>query len=294
MKNLILSYLVRFCILSVLVTGCTIIESVSTTPSPSNTPTLVAEPSATPKTPSPTASPQATLSPEEAQEFIINLLETNGGCELPCLWGIYPGVSTVAETTAFFRVFTPEFYFTESGFAVFMDLPEYLTPDVAAINFFTSKGMISHILSYSIQGAGIFQLPFILTHYGQPEEVWVQTFSPNLGESRVSFSVIAFYGKQGFAADWQGSGIVVGKMIHGCINNQPSLNTWFPSPDISTISDTSRLFDPILPGGSLRLLEASGMDEVTFYESFKDVQGAVCLDTPMNLWLGVYGQTPSP
>jgi hypothetical protein len=39
----------------------------------------------------------ATLDSEEAQKLVQKLLENNGGCKLPCWWGITPGKTTWAE-----------------------------------------------------------------------------------------------------------------------------------------------------------------------------------------------------
>lgn len=53
-------------------------------PSPSSSPTLTR----TPVTPVPT------LPPKEQNAYLLNLIETNGGCELPCFLGIQPGISS--------------------------------------------------------------------------------------------------------------------------------------------------------------------------------------------------------
>ena len=71
-------------------------------PSPAATllPTLTPRPTWTPSptwTPIPTRTPTATplpfptLESAEMQSFIAEMLSTNGGCELPCWWGITPG-----------------------------------------------------------------------------------------------------------------------------------------------------------------------------------------------------------
>lgn len=57
-------------------------------------PTATTEPTATPL-PSPTVTP--TLSEEEALAYYQELFRDNGGCELPCWWGISPGVTTEEE-----------------------------------------------------------------------------------------------------------------------------------------------------------------------------------------------------
>jgi hypothetical protein len=43
----------------------------------------------------PTITPAPTLTVEEESEFLRELMATNGGCELPCWWGIMPGETKV-------------------------------------------------------------------------------------------------------------------------------------------------------------------------------------------------------
>ncbi len=283
---------------SLVLIGCSLVttKSFPSTPTPSQTQTISVEPSLVFETVTPTLTPQPTLPIEKVKEKILNLLETNGGCQLPCWWGIVPGETSVQEVLSFFEPFASEIFVEDTGVAVFIwETPEEISPgNEISFDFLVSAGIVSHIDVHGIQGADLFRLPLVLTNYGQPNEIWIRTFSPNPGENTVPFSVIAFYGNQGFVAYWQGSGDVRGNIIHGCIESSPSLYLWSPDPNISTIIDTTKLFDPILPGGALRLTEASGMNEETFYNSFRGFGGPVCLDTPKSLWLGVYGQTPSP
>ena len=75
-------------------------NNIGFTPSPipsemlTNTPTALATITATPTA-------IFTLSPQEQDlqhAGIVGLLENNGGCELPCFWGVTPGQSTLDES----------------------------------------------------------------------------------------------------------------------------------------------------------------------------------------------------
>jgi hypothetical protein len=68
---------------------------------PSPTPTLRPSPTARP-TQTPTITPYPTLEPEEKRTFVLEMLSSNGGCELPCWWGIVPGETGWEEMRAFF------------------------------------------------------------------------------------------------------------------------------------------------------------------------------------------------
>lgn len=60
------------------------------TPQPSSTMTLVPQSSPTPTN---TLVPVPTLLPKEQEAYLLDLINTNGGCELPCFFGINPGES---------------------------------------------------------------------------------------------------------------------------------------------------------------------------------------------------------
>ena len=85
------------------------VSTVTTSPSP--TATYTAIPSATPSptstrvplpTPTPSPTHYPTLESEAKLEFIVKMLRNNGGCKLPCWWGITPGKTKWHELTAYF------------------------------------------------------------------------------------------------------------------------------------------------------------------------------------------------
>ena len=112
---------------------------------PAETPTPTLAPTLTPtvtntllptKTPSPTVAqswtPPPKLSQEEANELLLELYETNGGCEMPCWWGIVPG-ETPWETAL--ELLLPigwigEPFIYEKGilYRIYIDVPEDFEP----------------------------------------------------------------------------------------------------------------------------------------------------------------------
>jgi hypothetical protein len=62
----------------------------------SSTRTLM--PAPTPKPPTPTVPPSPTLVPtltaDQEQALVLDLLQNNAGCRLPCWWGFTPGKTT--------------------------------------------------------------------------------------------------------------------------------------------------------------------------------------------------------
>lgn len=72
------------------------------------------------KTTEPTASP--TLTAEETLRFIEQMQRINGGCRLPCWWGITPGITTLDEAR---QVFTPLRHYRSTRGIVGFSYPDY-------------------------------------------------------------------------------------------------------------------------------------------------------------------------
>jgi hypothetical protein len=53
----------------------------------------------------PTPSPEPTLTNADAKNLVINLLQNNGGCQLPCIWGITPKKTALQDTVNFVTIF---------------------------------------------------------------------------------------------------------------------------------------------------------------------------------------------
>lgn len=144
----------------------TLIPKITNTPRPTN---------------SPTWTPVPTLPRDEAFEALINLYRDNGGCQLPCWWGIHPGKTTwesaheilapLGPTWQFIVNETLDVYTFEFDVPKNMDLLEYLESDlwvkdglIRAISLNTS--WIEEDFDYSLSG--------ILNIIGQPEEIWIK------------------------------------------------------------------------------------------------------------------------
>ncbi len=117
----------------------------------------------------------STLSEEAATQNLIELLETNRGCELPCWWGIVPGETNVDSI---------ESTFVPLGFDWDRDYEELAdnTPYLAYIDLTTNDKLVQSILVYG--GAGEetydrneawrpYSISRVLERLGLPENVYV-------------------------------------------------------------------------------------------------------------------------
>jgi len=183
-------------------------------------PTITPRPSAT-STPSPTATasptitstPVPTLTADKMQALVRKMLQDNGGCELPCWWGFTPGKTAWQVAENFFlshgkkigeydnsqvTVYTVDFYIPNHGSRINQD---YYTINGDVIDVIIARAVPAvhdEQLDYGdAQLAGdwsLYMLPQMLTTYGQPSEVLLETFTgtPDGGRPPFSFRTFAW------------------------------------------------------------------------------------------------------
>jgi hypothetical protein len=295
----------------------TISVTYSPTPSPtatvqaSSTPTSTSTPMPLPtntQTPRPTATstltPFPTLMPEAALTLVEELLETNGGCQLPCWWGITPGETQWADIWPFLLSFAKRADRLENTppsiahYELAFFLPGALN-DEFLVNLTVENGVIETIILWEPPS---YSLPSILAAYGAPDEVWIAARRPIMpDEPYLAMELILLYSRLGFTVLYDEEEFVEGDYVYACYQaleypHYPSLYIWSPGREIGTLTEVEAEIYPIglyvLP-----LKDATGLDIEAFYETFKDPNNTTCLETLAKLWptyLGWPDGTPTP
>lgn len=269
------------------------------TPTPTNTQTPIPtlEPTAT-ETPAVIATPQGT----NAQEQVLWLFETNNNCQLPCWWGMIPGQTTWDAAKQFLETFVSNIQSVSGpqlvNYSPVIPLPSeaYEINNEYASNMYpiytVRNGIVEEILTEVSIGdtppgyLAPYLLPTFLTAIGPPSEVWLFTYSSPFEENDLPFIVVLSYPEKGILALYSDNGVREGEDVRGCPQEDPVsiLKLWDP--------DMNLTFELIKSGSSsigadrdyVALEEATGMDAVTFYETFKNPDNTLCLETPANLW----------
>ena len=258
----------------------------------------------------PTVHPTATETPApiptvpglDVNQQVLWLLETNNGCQLPCWWGITPGQTTWDVTEKFFGTFISNIQSTSSSqsinYSPVIPLPSevYEIGNAYAGNTYpiytVRDGIVEEILTEVSIGdtppgyLSLYVLPTFLTTYGQPSEVWLFTYRSPFEENDLPFIIILSYPEKGIIALYSDNGERQGDLVRGCPQENPVaiLKLWSP--------DLNLTFEQIKRGSSaigadrdyLSLEEATGMNVMSFYETFKNPENITCLETPANLW----------
>ena len=287
-----------------------------------NTPTVryTITSSPIPATPSPTGitpepAPSQTLMPTlnatQRVETFRELLETNGGCRLPCWWGIVPGQSTWDETqdqlshlgwqdvaTSLDSGATMHDTYVSGGFNIeVMDIYDNQSSEIFNIISLVERTNIIesiHIQSLGWPNPPVFNILWkaympreILRTYGEPDRVWLYT-DPILMGDRHSYDLWLIYDQLGFILKYNGLLQISGENFRICISNSgeqiTTLKLHLQSPEDPTPLELMGNLVSFEDRGILSIEAATELTKKEFYEMLTQSDESVCFDTPMSVW----------
>lgn len=272
--------------------AATIVTRTPTFSPPTHTPlpptqTAAATPSQAPSpSPSPTQTwtPQPTLPPEEAQALVLNLIADNGGCRLPCWWGITPGVTSWEKARSFLETFAIQILTLNENFygVTIKNLPESISEGAIGANIFVKDDIVQ-----TIRTTIYYPLSEMLQIYGQPNEVWIKV-DPQSINPRAPFTIALFYSDKGILATYDGTA-KKDRILQICPSDINDYNFWLlwdPSLNLTfdIVGSEASLFvrgKQNWPIFSLEDTANINMDLKIFYETYKDPKNAsVCIEFP--------------
>jgi len=265
-----------------LTTTSSVLTMTTQTPSPTNLPTLTLIP---------------TLSPAKMDQKVEELIETNGGCNLPCWWGITPGETTWGEAKNFFLQYNPEILSTRPSRIIINE--QIRTNTIYSLILYSSKypnenGVVVNVLDemdiVTIHSLGEaednkYTLRNLLSAYGKPSEVFIATYA-NLPSDILTFYLVLYYPTQHFAASYDLLATRQGDAIVGCPEEKhPILWMWAPEEDERVNVERLQEWVVGVESGNnfLKLDEATNLNIETFYALFKEINCS-CIKTPAHLW----------
>lgn len=304
-----------------LLTACSVnrsFEEPLLTPSP--TPTLLSTTPAHLPTPSPSvpasAIPSSTYAPpsltppphpapisKEERAFVREMLATNGGCELPCWWGITPGADRWSDVQDRLGLSPEQGWLWPDGARlheiIYGDLMYPPPPPYGYyihIDFIERNEIVQsiHVSAEVVQRTTPerfatdwrrYSLDQVLTRYGEPSQVMLELW-PNPPEPYYPYRLFLFYEERGFLIRYEGPAIP-GETLEVCpdFKQVTRLDLWLQSPlEKRPLLELAYSVDPYERAQMLPLEEATGMDVRTFYETFQRAGATVCLKSPAEVW----------
>ncbi|MFZ1397880.1 MAG: hypothetical protein WAS33_13320 [Candidatus Promineifilaceae bacterium] len=279
----------------------------SETPSPSATITVMPSPTASPtftsiplpsKTPTVTSPPLLTLTPlptippEQHGQVYTQLMSSNGGCSLPCWWGIELGVTPIEHVaqlyTSLGAFITVEDFENGSYLsALFVD-PQIENSEQVYHTFRAQDGIIIESAA-EVGRQPDYQIEPILQQLGQPSEIWLWTI-PEPYQNLLPARFRLYYPNQGIFVGFATTGAKIGDAVSICFNEPGDAALFLWDPNIWDPDRTKSIVDRANEGGGNFTLEGHPIQEVSnwnvekFYAALVYPNHSECLETPSNLW----------
>jgi hypothetical protein len=275
--------------------GCTSHDGFALTPvrSPEttrSTPTIVF-PSASPNLPA-SPSPMPTLGAEEARLLISSLLENNGGCSLPCWWGIEPGITKWEYARAFLSTFVNNIVYDGMFNSTKQYEVLYLTPDQNGNGraIIVVENQIVTSITVDPPGNEVsFSLDKLLAVYGLPGEVYIRA-TATLLDSYLPFDLFVYYPQKSILAHYTYSANNIGNVVRSCPNQDgPELILWEQDNKIVWASGEEPDITKIISIGFVnfppqKLRDVTDLSVQTFFDAHRDPALLSCIETPVKLW----------
>ncbi|MFA9403855.1 MAG: hypothetical protein ACERKY_12430 [Anaerolineales bacterium] len=259
--------------------GCTLppsstkqpsIQPLQSTPTTYLNPTKNPESSDTPEV-IPTKTPEPTLSMNEAEQAIYSMIENNGECRFPCIWGYQSGIDGEVEINLLHSSFSPEYFsdnnlivvdrFGDHGGIAFITTEDDLQINIDMSYYFNGQETLKLIefkaKSFKISGEGIdlrldylfgnhelnelvnyYILASLLNEYGEPSSILI---APNFHDrpevsppSWLWYSVVLIYEDQGFLVEYIMPRRWIGDSLAACVNQVTEITVigWDPQQEI--------------------------------------------------------------
>ena len=287
--------------------------AISTTPSFTTTPTPIVP------TQTPTAVP--TLPEEQAQAKLLETLANNGGCRLPCLWGITPGKSTYQEAGTILMPVSSlayatylgrstsgsvDLHYTEDGLTHYWDIG-FISPESGVVNHIRvmaavwkeyPDGNLDKFDSAAFgKRAAYYSLSHILSEQGMPASVIIHpliTKFKSTDKALGGFHILLIYPDRGLFVHYTTYTQVDGAKLRGCPANAHIELELYPAGDADgftkAIHNTDWAFTwPLIENPYWKSIEdVTSMTLEQFYGTFRQPTDK-CIETPAKVW-----PTPEP
>jgi hypothetical protein len=251
-----------------------------------------------------------TLPIEEAQAKLLKLLSDNGGCRLPCIWGIVLEESTYHEAQAALlpissiselTSFTPESgamfpVYTEGELQIYTNIGFIVNSENNIVDHIAfnaeahrplAQGGYEDVFDSKFFGEKVsaYSLPHVLTEQGVPSSVMIETAGGPLTRGGTGgFDILLLYPDQGILVNYKTQMHLNGTNVRGCPPNAYVQMELYPPGQPDSFFEGLKQTDWALKMTGYKLLEEStSMSVQEFYNTFREPTDK-CIETPAKSW----------
>lgn len=210
------------------------------------------------------------------------MLLPNAQCILPCWWGIIPGQTTIETATTFFTMRgLPWYHFKSPSRELYS-----LHFDLLDVNFVVGEKIIQEIEvlggpTKNSSAIHAYSWQQIMTLYGRPSKILIHFVPPIEVNSPVYYTLSLIYETMGFVVSYQGPAIYVPPVIRTCSN---FADVTIITIRLCAVNSEELCWDPASVNNARLLEDVVDMDIDTFYETFKDANSMLCLESAADIW----------
>lgn len=308
-RLLVFSYL----IILFLVSSCEQDVTKIVTPQPTISATnIIFQTSTSTLTLTPSLTPVPTLSSDDATNRLLELLETNGNCKLPCLWGISPIKNSFLESLEIlmplnllsaFPLFEPSNpisihpRYVNGDLEIYTGISVYTNPEKDVVNriwFYvearkplTTESGYEYVFdsAFYSQIDSAYMLPHVLSEQGIPESVLISTSGGPLTRGGTGgFEIALLYPDQGVFVHYETQMHIIGKNVQGCPQSPLVWMELFPPENAENFFvELEKTKWPYFKEGFKPIEETTSLSIEEFYDLFSKPTEK-CIETPKELW----------
>ena len=251
-----------------------------------------------------------TLTTKERQNYILDILKTNGGCRFPCLWGITPEKSSWDSSRIFLSHFSPLISDEKSGDAVTHWIPLQISIEKQSTDaeiYFVERENQIDLINGEITSDDFdnyvhpYTVKEIITKYGIPSQVefYLPPGNEKANSNYVGYKFWLFYDQNGMVLEYWNGAQISGADYRICPNQfhynilGPSATlsekygiVWFAfqSPENKRMLVNLAEIEDQDVSKTLSILEASGMSADEFSNLITQDNKPACFNAAIKLW----------
>jgi len=261
-------------------------------------------PSLTPIPPtniSPTYTFGPTFSPAEEEAYWIGLINTNGGCELPCWWGVSPGKSEEKDLLVLYRPWGLEKWYPQltSDLLATQEYPLHVNQYKSlnlSLTAYTQSGVIQriYILADNLKkfpdySAAMQRYSFsnVFLRYGKPSRILLNIERPIEVNAPRLYSLWVFYDQEGFLIIYAGEGWTENNyFVHICPSFKDVNNIRF----YLQASESKIPLEDLVEVGLSQIVLDYTIEKKTnlslgeFYSDVTNTNRQACFESPIEAW----------